>query len=256
MNKLVGKVVVITGAGGGLGKYIALRFAEEGAKLALCDINAETLQETADLCKTTGAEVFAQAFDASILEQSTQFINATVEQYQTVDILVNLAMAIQLPHSFLEHTRETLDISYQTGLVATWDLMKLCYPYMKEKGGKIINFGSGSGNEGQEGYAAYAAIKEGIRALSRVAAREWGVDNINVNVVNPGAITDGIQAYIDTLPEGHRSPLALGFSETAIRRFGKPYEDIAPVVLFLASEDSRHMTGQTFNVDGGVIINA
>lgn len=256
MSKLVGKVAVITGAGGGLGKYIALRFAEEGAKLALCDINPEGLKETTELCESKGATVFAQAFDATKLEQSEAFISATAEQYKTVDILVNLAMAIQPPHSFLDHTRETLDISYQTGLGMTWDFMKLCYPYLKENGGKIINFGSGSGNEGQEGYAAYAAIKEAIRGLSRVAAREWGPDNINVNVVNPGAITDGIQAYLNTLPEEQRDPLYLGFSQTAIRRFGNPYEDIAPAVLFLASDDSRHITGQTINVDGGVIINA
>lgn len=256
MGKLVGKVAVLTGAGGGLGKYIALRFAEEGAKLALCDINAEGLNETAELCQRQGAEVFAKAFDATDYNQSTEFISDTVGHYQTIDILVNLAIAIEPPHSFLDHTRETLERSYQTGLVTTWDFMTLCHPHLKANGGKIINFGSGSGNEGQEGYAAYAAIKEAIRGLSRVAAREWGPDNINVNVVNPGAITDGIQAYLDQLPEGHRDPLSLGFTQTAVRRFGKPYEDIAPVVLFLASDDSRHMTGQTLNVDGGVIINA
>ncbi len=110
--------------------------------------------------KSKGADVFAKAFDATDIKQSTEFISDTVVQYQTVDILVNLAMAIEPPHSFLDHTRETLDRSYQTGLVTTWDFMKLCYPYLKENGGKIINFGSGSGNEGQEGYAAYAAIKK------------------------------------------------------------------------------------------------
>jgi NAD(P)-dependent dehydrogenase (short-subunit alcohol dehydrogenase family) len=256
MSKLVGKVAVITGAGGGLGKYIAQRFAEEGATVALCDINPQGLQETTELCQSKGATVFSKVLDGSKLEQSEAFITETVEQFKTVDILVNLAMAIQPPHSFLEHTRDTLDTSYQTGLVMTWDFMKLCYPYLKENGGKIINFGSGSGNEGQEGYAAYAAIKEAIRGLSRVAAREWGPDNINVNIVNPGAITDGIQAYLNTLPEEQRDPLYLGFSQTAIRRFGNPYEDIAPVVLFLATDDSKHITGQTINVDGGVIINA
>ncbi|MBT2575200.1 SDR family oxidoreductase [Bacillus sp. ISL-51] len=256
MGKLVGKVAIITGAGGGLGKYIAVRFAEEGAKLALCDINTEGLKETTELCKSKGAAVFANAFDASDLDQSKEFVSATVEHYQTIDILVNLAIAIKTPHSFLDHTRETLDISYQTGLVSTWNFMKLCYPYLKEKGGKVINFGSGSGDQGQEGYAAYAAIKEAIRGLSRVAAREWGPDNINVNVINPGAITDVIQAYLDHLPEEERDPTKLGFEQTSLRRFGAPYEDIAPAVLFLASEDSRHITGQTLNVDGGVNIHA
>ena len=256
MGKLAGKVAVITGAGGGLGKYIAVRFAEEGAKLSLCDINIEGLEETAELCKRKGASVFTSVFDASDLDQSEEFIFATVEHYQTVDILVNLAIAIKTPHSFLDHTIETLDISYQTGLVSTWNFMKLCYPYLKEKGGKVINFGSGAAYQGQEGYAAYAAIKEAIRGLSRVVAREWGPDNINVNVINPGAITDGIQAYLNHLPEEERDPATLGFQQTSLRRFGAPYEDIAPTVLFLASEDSRHITGQTLNVDGGVHIHA
>lgn len=259
MGKLAGKVAVITGAGGGLGKYIAARFAEEGAKLSLCDINIDGLNETAELCKNKGAAVFVNAFDASDLEQSEAFISATVEHYQTVDILVNLAIAIKTTHSFLDHTIETLDISYQTGLVSTWNFMKLCYPYLKEKGGKVINFGSGAAYQGQEGYAAYAAYaatKEAIRGLSRVVAREWGPDNINVNVVNPGAITDGIQVYLNHLPEEERDPTRLGFQQTSLRRFGAPYEDIAPTVLFLASEDSRHITGQTLNVDGGVNIHA
>lgn len=256
MSKLVGKVAVITGAGGGLGKYIALRFAEEGAKLSLCDINPQGLEATAALCKSKGADVFTNVVDVSNLEQSKQFIEATVTDFGKIDILLNLAIAIDTPHSFLDHTLEDLEKSYQTGLVSTWNFMKLCHPYLKENGGKIINFGSGSGDEGQEGYASYAAIKEAIRALSRVAAREWGPDNINVNVICPGAITDAIQAYIDQMPEGHQDPIHLGFSQTAVRRFGKPYEDVAPVAVFLASDDARHITGQTINVDGGVIIHA
>ncbi|MBT2293484.1 SDR family oxidoreductase [Paenibacillus albidus] len=256
MGKLTGKVAIITGASGGLGKYISQRFAEEGATLALCDINEERLSETAKLCESKGAKVLSSVCDVSKYSEVEAFVSSVATKFGTVDILVNLAIAIKPPHTFLEHEMETLQLSYETGLVSTWNMMKLCYPFLKTNGGKIINFGSGAGTEGIEGYAAYAAIKEAIRGLSRVVAREWGKDNINVNIVNPGAITDAVKSYLENIPEENRDFSALGFQETPIGRYGDPYEDIAPVVVFLACDDSRHITGQTFNVDGGSIISA
>lgn len=256
MGKLSGKVAVVTGASGGLGHHISVLFAEEGAMLALCDINEERLTETAKACESKGASVLATVCDVSSLEQVQSFVSTAAQKFGGIDILINLAIAIKPPHSFLEHDLETLDLSYRTGLLATWNMMKQCYPYLKENGGKIVNFGSGAGVSGNVGYAAYAAIKEGIRGLSRVVAREWGPDNINVNVINPGALTDVVKGYLNQLPEGRRDLSLLGFQETPLRRYGEPYEDIAPVVLFLASDDSRHITGQSFNVDGGALIHA
>ncbi|WP_433921042.1 SDR family NAD(P)-dependent oxidoreductase [Paenibacillus taichungensis] len=256
MGKLEGRVAIITGAGGGLGSYIALRLAEEGAILMLTDFNSKSLKETAARCEHAGFSVTAKTADLSDPKQIKSLVQDTIGEFHTIDILVNLAIAIRTPHSFLEHELDTLDESYRTGLVSTWLMMKESYPYLKQGGGKIINFGSGAGYYGLEGYAAYAAIKEGIRALSRVVAREWGKDNINVNVINPGALTDGIHAHLDSLPEDQRDPQLLGFMPTAIGRYGEAYKDIAPVVAFLASEDARHITGQTFFVDGGAIINA
>ena len=256
MGKLKGKVAIVSGAGGGLGSYIALRLAEEGASLMLTDINGSSLEETAARCERAGFSVLTKTADLSEPKQVKLLVEDTIKKFNTIDILVNLAIAIRTPHSFLEHELDTLDESYRTGLISTWLMMKESYPYLKQGGGKIINFGSGAGYDGLEGYAAYAAIKEGIRALSRVVAREWGKDNINVNVINPGALTDGIRAHLDALPEDQRDPQLLGFKPTAIGRYGDPYEDIAPVVAFLASEDARHITGQTFFVDGGSIINA
>ncbi|MBT2293135.1 SDR family oxidoreductase [Paenibacillus albidus] len=256
MGKLKGKVAIITGASGGLGKFISIKFAEEGAMLALCDLNKERLKETVELCESKGASVIALNCDVSSKEQMEAFVSATVAKFGTIDILINMAMAIKPPHSFLDHDLEDLDLSYRTGLVSTWIMMKLSYPHLRTKGGKIINFSSGAGYLGEEGYASYAAIKEGIRGLSRVVAREWGPENINVNVVNPGALTEGVKNYMNTLPEEQRDLRLLGFRDTPLRRFGDAYEDIAPVVVFLASEDSRHITGQTFFVDGGAIINA
>lgn len=255
-QRLSGKVALITGAAGGLAKQTAIRYAEEGAKLALCDINAPGLAETVKLCEQRGAVVLAQSCDIAQSSQLETLVSSTVAKFKTVDILVNSAIAIKPPHSFIDHDIATLELAWSTGLVPTWHLMKLCYPYLKSKGGKIINFGSAAGYSGLEGYAAYAATKEAIRGLSRVVAREWGKDNINVNVINPGALTDTVQAYIQTLPVEHQDPQFLGFKLGAIQRYGDPYSDITPVMVFLASDDSRHITGQTFMVDGGAVINA
>lgn len=152
---------------------------------------------------------------------------------------------------FLEQTEEDLKVVWESGFLATWRMMKLCFPYMKEKGGKIINFGSGSGLMSIEGYAAYAATKEAIRSLSRTVAREWGKYGININTICPTAITPNMWEVINSLPEDQRQPETLGFVIPPLGRVGDAYEDITPVVVFLASEDSRHMTGQNFRVDGG-----
>ncbi|MGG0738636.1 SDR family NAD(P)-dependent oxidoreductase [Niallia taxi] len=256
MKRLENKTAVITGAAGGLGKYVSILFAEEGANLGISDVNEEKLLEVKEICESKGAKVFAKDFDLTKADLAKAFVDKTASNFGNVDILVNLAIAIKTPHSFMDHDLATLDESYQTGLVTTWNMMKFSFPYLKEKGGKIINCGSGAGYSGEEGYAAYAAIKEGIRGLSRVIAREWGKHNINVNIICPGAITDSIKNYLEAMPESNRDPKTLGFKETAIGRYGDAYEDIAPVVLFLSTEDSRHMTGQTFYVDGGAIINA
>ena len=254
MMNLQGKVAIITGAAGGIGKHVSIRLAEEGAYLALCDINNEALINVKELCEEKGAKVVAKVVKLESYEESETFVNEVISEFGEINVLINLAVAIKTPHSFLDHTIDTLDLAYQSGLVSTWNMMKTCYPYLKETKGNIINFGSGAGVIGEEGYAAYAAIKEGIRGLSRVVAREWGKDGITVNIVNPSAITDSIKQYLTTLPEEQRDPGTLGFQLGAVGYFGDVYRDITPTILFLASDESKYVTGQTFNVDGGTII--
>lgn len=256
MKRLEGKTAIITGAAGGLGKHISILFAEQGANLALVDINENALKAVQKKCEEIGATVLSEVVDLSNVNDTEFFVNKVVSNFGGIDILLNLAIAIKPPHSFEEHEIATLDLAYQTGLVSTWNMMKFTLPHMKEKGGKIVNFGSGAGYHGQEGYAAYAAIKEGIRGLSRVIAREYGKYNINVNIVNPGALTDAVKGYLSSMPEEMQDPRNLGFGDNALGRSGDPYEDIAPVLLFLSTDDSRHLTGQTFHVDGGSVIDA
>ena len=210
MNRLEGKVVIITGASGGLGKQMALRFAQEGAKLAICARREKKLQETKDLCQQAGAQVLAMVAEEAL-------------------------------HS---------------GLYGTWQMMQLCFPYMKEHGGSIINFGSIGGVNGLEGFAAYAAEKEAIRGLSRVVAREWGQFGIRVNCVCPNVITDRFEEGIHQSPKEIQEYLIGNMSQNAMHRPGKAYEDFTPAALFLASEDSRWVTGQTLHVEGGAWISA
>jgi NAD(P)-dependent dehydrogenase (short-subunit alcohol dehydrogenase family) len=160
------------------------------------------------------------------------------------------------PKPLVEQTEEEFNQFYKSGLLSSFHMMCLCYPYLKVKGGKVICIGSGAGITGELGMCALGAIKESIRALARTAAREWGKDNINVNILNPGAVTDAIWDAMADWPEEDKDPLKMGFNPTVLGRLGDPYEDIAPVAVFLASEDSRHITGQTIMAEGGVTITA
>ena len=178
------------------------------------------------------------------------------ERFGAIDVLVNNAATISAPHPFIEHTLADLEEGLHSGLYGTWHMMQLCYPYMKEKGGSIINFGSIGGVAGMEGFAAYAAEKEAIRGLSRVAAREWGAMNIRVNCVCPNVITDRFEEGIESSPKEVRDYLMASMSQNAMHRPGRAYEDATPAILFLACDDSRWVTGQTLHVEGGNWISA
>lgn len=257
MGKLSGKTAVITGCSGGLGKQLAIRFADEGANLAICARSADRLAATAKECEAKGVQVLDMPTDLTDLEQMSAFVQAAAGKYGQIDILVNNAVSISSPHTFLDHTLEELEATMHSGFYATWHMMKLCFPYMKEHGdASIINFGSGSGDLGMEGYAAYASTKEAIRALSRVVAREWGKYGIRVNVLCPSAVTDHVKASLAHLSEEQKTYVMSSLSTNPLCRPGNPYEDITPVAVFLASEDSRWITGQSINAEGGGNIHA
>ena len=251
MGKLEGKTALITGASGGVGKQIAIRYAKEGANLAICARTQSKLLETAAQCEANGAKVIAVPTDIKDYAALKHLVEKTIETFGTIDILVNDAISICEPHPFLEHTIEELDNTMFSGLYGTWHLMKLCFPYLKEHGGSIINFGSGAGREGLAGYAAYASTKEAICGLSRVVAREWGVYNIRVNVLSPSAMTETVKGSLPLLSEEMRTYVIDSLSQNALHRPGDAYEDVAPVAVFLASDDSRWITGQNICAEGG-----
>ncbi len=248
LKRLEGKVIILTGVSAGLGKQLAICLAREGARLAVCARRMDKLTETAELCKKEGGEVLALPCDVSKYEDLKNLVEKTVEQFGTVDVLINNANfeADRMP--FMDQDISMLDTALHTGVYAHWHLMKLCYPYLKGKSSSIINFTSGMYQVGLELYASYAADKGAIRALSMVVAREWGVDGIRVNTISPIAITDTIMHKL--APE-YSEWVKDMMSHNSMGRVGDPAEDIAPVVIFLASDESRWITGQNINVDGG-----
>ena len=259
MGKLDGKISVITGCAGGLGKQHAIRFACEGASLAICDILEDKLMETKRLCEEKGADVMALRCDVSKYEDLVTFVEKTAERFGTIDVLLNNAHKITKLRPFLEQGVDDLDIELRTSLIATWHMMKLCLPFMRDKpetGASIINVSSKAGLEGTPMHAAYAASKESIRGLSRVVAREWGQYNIRVNTVCPGGWTDNVTASLHHQSAEVQDWAKQAFKDNPFQRIGDPYDDVSPVFVFLASDDSRWLTGQNLHADGGAWISA
>lgn len=250
-KQLAGKVAIITGCSGGIGRELARRFAQEGADLAICARSTDKLKATAAMCEEEGVKVLPITCDVTDAQALRHLVDETVKAFGTIDILVNNAVNAKPGTPFMEQTEEDVMRVFESGFLATWRLMQYCFPHMKEHGGRVVNFGSPSGIVGTAGYAAYGAMKEAIRSLSRTAAREWGQYGITVNCVAPTAITPNMQEIIDAMPEGQRKPETLGFHIPPVGFLGSAYEDVAPVVVFLCSDDARYLTGQTIRTDGG-----
>lgn len=259
MGKLSGKVAIITGCASGLGKQQAIRFATEGASLAICSRTEAKLMETKQICEGFGVKVLAMPFDIRNYDNLAEFVSKTAKMFGTIDVLVNNAHTITNPAPFMEKTIEHLDIEMHSSVYAYWNLMQLCFPYLKDKpgaGSSVINFASEAGIAGDEFYAPYAAAKEAVRGLSRVVAREWGRHNIRVNTICPNGLTDNCSGGFASMSKEVREHIEQAFVNNPFHRAGDPYEDVTPVVVFLASDDSHWITGQNIHADGGALINA
>lgn len=241
--RLSGKTAIVTGGVGGIGRGITRAYVKEGASVLAVDINDEA---GAALVDELGDSVRFLNADISVEANAERIVAAAVDAFGGVDVLVNNAHASrQAP--LLETTQDDLDLSFNTGFYPTFWLMNAAHSQLSERGGTVINFASGAGINGLPTQGAYAAAKEAIRAISRVAANEWARDGINVNVISPLALTEGVEGYIEATP-GIEKKLLAG---TPMRRFGDPEADIGRVAVFLASDDASYMTGQTLMVDGG-----
>ncbi len=243
------KVVLITGAGGGIGQGVARAFASEGAKLVLTDIslnNLTTLKE--ELEYKYNIEVLIVAADGTKEKEANAVIENAIHSFQKLDAVINIAQASKSGTLLVDHSREDFDLAIMTGLYATFFYMKASFPYLKETKGCVINFASAAGFSGEIGQASYAAAKEGIRGMSRVAANEWGPFGIRVNIICPLALTPRLEQWKEEYPDLYEKTI----SNIPLQHFGDPEKNIGRTCVFLASEDGNYITGETISVQGGV----
>ena len=222
-------------------------FAGAGARLVLTGRDASKLEGVASELRSGGTEVVTVAGDVCKRETAERNVAAAIDRLGGLDVLVNNAQS-SMPGVPLEQIDDaTITLTIESGLLGTLYHMQAVFPHMKERGGSIINFGSREGVFGGVGFGIYAATKEAIRGLSRTAAREWGKHGIRVNVICPAALSPAAVKFLAENPkeaEYYKGQIALGY-------FGDPTADIGPVAVFLAGPESRYVTGQTVNVDGG-----
>ncbi len=251
MGQLDGKVAIVTGAGRGIGRAVALLFAREGARVAVVSRTASTVRDVVAAIEAAGGTALGIACDVTDKAQIMDAVNRTVASFGTVDILVNNAHDTRdLQVSFVDTTDAMLEKQHAY-FMATVRFMRACFPHLKERRGRVINLGSVVGVIGGHKMLAYGAAKEAIRQATRVAAREWGRYGINVNAVCPTAETEGLADAIRNEPA-----VAAFVKSIPLRRTGDPEQDIAPIFLFLASAASGYLTGHTLMADGGSSIDA
>jgi NAD(P)-dependent dehydrogenase (short-subunit alcohol dehydrogenase family) len=255
MVRLDGKVAVVTGAAGGIGRGISLAFAKEGCTVAAVDRNAAGLETVGRELRALDGRALAITADVGLETDARRAVERTVAELGRLDLLVNAAQAwgagdeTAVPLTPLEELpAELWDATFASGVRATFYCSKLAFPHLRVRGGTIINFCSWWGMAGKSEAAAYNANKEAIRALTRTAAREWGRFGITVNVLSPAAETDALASWALNNPSEYRERL----EEIPLRRYGDPERDIGRVAVFLASEDAAFITGSTVMADGGI----
>ncbi len=181
-------------------------------------------------------------------EKAVQKVIAkTIEEFGSIDALVNNAQASKSGLMFEEHSFEDFKLAIDTGIYATFFYMKAAFPYLKESKGSVINFASGAGLSGRSGQASYAASKEGIRGMSRVAATEWGQYEININIVCPLVMTEQLAAWKEAYPEAYEKNV----QSIPMGRFGDAEKEIGETCVFLASPAAKYMSGETLTLQGG-----
>lgn len=262
MGFLAGKTAIITGAGravlsdgrcGSIGYGIATAYAKEGANLVITGRNLKKLEAAKEELErlygiqvlTVQADVNAGADNEAVV---ANVVKQTVDTFGSIDVLINNAQASASGVPLAEHTTEQFNLALYSGLYAAFYYMKACYPYLAVSKGSVINFASGAGLFGNFGQCAYAAAKEGIRGLTRVAATEWAKDGINVNIICPLAWTAQLEQFEKAYPDA----FAANVKMPPAGHYGDSELEIGRVCVQLASPDFKYLTGETLTLEGGM----
>lgn len=262
MGFLTGKTAIITGGGravlsdgscGSIGYGIATAYAKEGANLVLTGRNVKKLEDAkAELESKYGIKVLAVQADVSAGSDNESVVKNVVDQaiseFGRIDVLINNAQASASGVTLADHSTDQFNLAIYSGLYATFYYMQACYPYLKETKGSVINFASGAGLFGNYGQCAYAAAKEGIRGLTRVAATEWAADGINVNIVCPLAWTAQLENFQKAYPDAFKANVKM----PPMGHFGDVEKEIGRACVALASPDFKYMSGETITLEGAM----
>jgi 2-hydroxycyclohexanecarboxyl-CoA dehydrogenase len=248
-DRLSGRVAIVTGAGQGIGRGIALALAKEAAKVAVVGRTFSKVEAVAGEITDAGGTGTPIGCDVGERNAVNEMVDVVVSQFGGVDILVNNAQD-SVQRLLEQTTDDDVERAYRSGPLATFFAMQACLRHLKVRGGSIVNFGSSTALVGDQTFASYAMAKEAIRGLTRVAAKEWGPYGIRVNTICPAAISPSAEAWAERNPDRYAAVLR----GIPLGRMGDPEEDIGRAVAALVSDDLRYLTGATLVLEGGRVI--
>jgi NAD(P)-dependent dehydrogenase (short-subunit alcohol dehydrogenase family) len=253
MGKSSGRVCLVTGAAKGIGRAVAARLADDGASVALADVDEDAVVRAAEELRSAGADVTAHRVDVAQSREVAAWVAATAEHFGRIDALVNNA-GVAVSGGVEGLSEEDWDRVVSINLKGVWLGMKYAIPVMRATGGgSIVNMSSVQALVGFPGWAGYAATKGGIIALTQQAAVEYGPENIRVNCLAPGTIMTPMNEAIFRSAADPEALIADWNSSHALGRFGQPTE-VAAAAAFLVSDDSSFVTGACLRVDGGLTV--
>ena len=241
------RVAIVTGGARGIGREIALAFAEEGADIAICDVNAEILDTTQKEIESLGRSAITGVVDVTKADQVDAFVQKTLDKFKKIDILVNNA-GITRDSLLVRMSEADWDMVLSVNLKGAFNCTKAVSKIMmKQRDGRVVNMASIIGIMGNAGQANYAASKGGLIAFTKTVAKELASRNVRTNAIAPGFIqTDMTAKLSDEVKSEMLKFVPLG-------KFGT-VRDVANLALFLVSDDSSYITGQVIQVDGGMVM--